>query len=65
MSTSDEALLAPGALQRALMSLDRSRAPESADLELVSELWLGFADGSWCVVERFDRDGKRYLVASV
>jgi DNA-binding CsgD family transcriptional regulator len=36
----------------------RARAPEEA-----VELWTGLTAGMWSLVDRFDRDGKRYLIA--
>lgn len=51
-------------LRRFAEDLDRARGRlrrEAPDEAL--ELWRGLCDGTWSVVDRFDTDGRRYLVA--
>lgn len=49
--------LAARAVMRARGSL-RAREPDEA-----LEIWRGLADGRWSLVDRFDSDGRHYLVA--
>lgn len=52
------------ALRRATLRLDRARAStrrEDADLAL--GLWKGMVDARWTLLDHFDHDGRRYVVA--
>lgn len=52
------------ALRRATVDIDRARGSlrrEDADAAL--EKWRGLVDGRWTLIDRFDRDGRHFLVA--
>jgi len=63
-ATSDDVLRARRQLRAAAVAIDRARGklrriePDSALAD-----WLGLADGRWSLVDKFDRDGKRYVLA--
>lgn len=63
-ATSDEVRRARGQLRAAAVAIDRARgkmrriAPDSAIAE-----WLGLTDGRWSLVDKFDSDGKRFVLA--
>lgn len=48
-------------LQRAAIAIDATRAERRDSAAL--EAWQGLVDGRWSLVEQFERDGRRYLVA--
>ncbi|MCB9736866.1 MAG: response regulator transcription factor [Deltaproteobacteria bacterium] len=44
--------------------MDRGRtAAGRAEGEVALAAWRGLVDGTWSMVDRFDRDGRRYLIA--
>lgn len=52
------------ALRRAAAAIDRSRgALRRRDGGEALSIWRGLVDGRWSLVDRFDRDGRRFLVA--
>jgi DNA-binding NarL/FixJ family response regulator len=51
------------ALRDAAIAIDRARNLRQKDPVTATELWKGLADGTWSLVDRFDTDGKRYLIA--
>jgi len=52
------------ALRRAAIAIDRSRGPlRCRDRDGALAIWRGLVDGRWSLVDRFDRDGRRFLVA--
>lgn len=51
-------------LRRAVVDIDRARRRGTRhDEEQALTLWQGLVDGTWSLVERFESDGRRYLVA--
>lgn len=59
-------ICAPGAreaLQRATRQVDRARARLRASPDEALASWLALVAGRWTLVERFDADGKRFLLA--
>lgn len=55
---------ARSALRDAVLAIERSRGPlRRRDPEGALSLWKALVEGRWSVVDRFDRDGRRYLVA--
>jgi DNA-binding CsgD family transcriptional regulator len=51
-------------LRRRAVEIDRSRSSlRRRDPEAALSLWKGLLDGEWSLVERFERDGRRYYVA--
>lgn len=57
-----EARDAREALRGAARALDRARL-RGTDPDEALELWQGLVDGRWSLVDRFDSDGRRFLVA--
>jgi DNA-binding CsgD family transcriptional regulator len=55
--------LAAQALREAAIAIDRARSRRDQDPAGVTDLWKGLVDGTWSLVDRFDSDGKRYLIA--
>lgn len=55
--------LAAQALREAAIAIDRARSQRDHDPVGVTDLWKGLVDGTWSLVDRFDSDGKRYLIA--
>jgi DNA-binding CsgD family transcriptional regulator len=56
----------PGArdsLRRAARAIDRARTRARANEDEALDLWQGLVAGRWSLVDRFDTDGRRYLVA--
>jgi DNA-binding CsgD family transcriptional regulator len=52
------------ALRRAAKSMDRARtAAVRAEPERALELWDELVAGRWSLIDRFDSDGRRYLIA--
>jgi DNA-binding CsgD family transcriptional regulator len=51
------------ALRDAARRIDQARTRARRDPSLALDLWEGLIDGRWSLVDRFDRDGRRYLVA--
>jgi DNA-binding CsgD family transcriptional regulator len=51
------------ALRDAAIAIDRARSLRKKDPITATELWKGLANGTWSLVDRFDSDGKRYLIA--
>ena len=55
---------ARAALRRAAVAIDRARGPLRRDDPIESvEIWRGLLDGRWSLVDRFDTDGRRFIVA--
>jgi DNA-binding CsgD family transcriptional regulator len=51
-------------LRRAVIDIDRARSRGGrSDAEEALSLWRGLVDGTWSLVERFESDGRRYLIA--
>jgi DNA-binding CsgD family transcriptional regulator len=52
------------ALRRRAIEIDRARTKlRRRDPEAALSLWKGLLDGEWSLIERFERDGRRYYVA--
>lgn len=51
------------ALRRAARSIDRARSKARANEEEALSLWQGLVAGRWSLLEQFDTDGRRFLVA--
>lgn len=52
------------ALRDAVLAMERARGPlRHADGERALDLWRGLVHGRWTLVDRFESDGRRYLVA--
>lgn len=52
------------ALRKAALAAARARGPLRASKpERALALWQGLVDGRWTLVDRFDRDGRRFLIA--
>ena len=51
------------ALRDAALRIDRARSKSRDDPDEALSLWQGLIAGRWSLVDRFDSDGKRYLVA--
>jgi DNA-binding CsgD family transcriptional regulator len=54
---------AQDALRRAVRAIDRARSKVRANDDEALDLWKGLVAGHWSLVERFDHDGRRFLVA--
>lgn len=51
-------------LRRAATDRDRARSRRTRrDEDQALELWRGLVDGEWSLVDRFERDGRRFVVA--
>ncbi len=50
-------------LREAAKAIDRARSKARADDDEALELWQGLVSGRWSLVDRFDSDGRRFLVA--
>jgi DNA-binding CsgD family transcriptional regulator len=50
-------------LRRAARAIDRARSRARSNDEEALELWEGLVSGRWSLIDRFDTDGRRYLVA--
>jgi DNA-binding NarL/FixJ family response regulator len=50
-------------LRNAVLAMDRARSKVRADEAEALDLWQGLVAGRWSLVDRFDTDGRRYLVA--
>jgi DNA-binding CsgD family transcriptional regulator len=50
-------------LRRAARAIDRARTRARSDEDEALDLWQGLVAGRWSLVERFDSDGRRFLVA--
>lgn len=53
---------ARGALRHATMEIDRARSVRT-DPERALSIWKGLVAGRWSLVDRFDSDGRRYVIA--
>jgi DNA-binding CsgD family transcriptional regulator len=49
-------------LREAARAIDRARLA-GTDPDEALELWIGLVDGRWSLVDRFESDGRRFLVA--
>jgi DNA-binding CsgD family transcriptional regulator len=55
---------ARGILARAVVAMDRARTSrQREDQDAALEGWRGLVAGRWSLVEQFDTDGKRFIVA--
>lgn len=53
-----------GSLADAVRRLDRARGPlRRSDPDEAVRLWQGLVDGRWSLVDRIERDGRRYVLA--
>ena len=50
-------------LRRAARAIDRARSRARSNEDEALDLWQGLVAGRWSLVDRFDSDGRRYLVA--
>jgi DNA-binding CsgD family transcriptional regulator len=50
-------------LRSAARAIDRARSKARTNEDEALELWQGLVAGRWSLVDRFDTDGRRYLVA--
>jgi DNA-binding CsgD family transcriptional regulator len=50
-------------LRQAARAIDRARSKERANDEEALDLWQGLIAGRWSLVDRFDTDGRRFLIA--
>jgi DNA-binding NarL/FixJ family response regulator len=50
-------------LREAVIARERARRHQVRSRPSAIELWRGLVDGRWSLVDRFDRDGKRFIVA--
>jgi DNA-binding CsgD family transcriptional regulator len=50
-------------LRDAAKAIDRARSKARADDDEALELWQGLVSGRWSLVDRFESDGRRFLVA--
>lgn len=51
------------ALEQMARRIDTARTGSHGRDERALEIWQGLIDGRWSLVEQFDRDGKRFLLA--
>jgi DNA-binding CsgD family transcriptional regulator len=51
------------ALEQRAREIDRARTHKSGRDEHALEVWRGLTSGRWSLVERFDSDGKRFMLA--
>lgn len=51
------------ALEQRAREIDRARTRKSGRDEHALEVWQGLISGRWSLVERFDSDGKRFMLA--
>jgi DNA-binding CsgD family transcriptional regulator len=54
---------ARAALREAARRIDRARGRARADAEEALALWRALVDGKWSLIERFESDGRRILIA--
>jgi len=50
-------------LRRAAKAIDRARSRARSNDDEALDLWQGLVAGRWSLVDRFDSDGRRFLVA--
>jgi DNA-binding CsgD family transcriptional regulator len=50
-------------LRAAAKSVDRARSKARGDEDEALDLWKGLVSGRWSLVDQFDSDGRRFLVA--
>jgi DNA-binding CsgD family transcriptional regulator len=50
-------------LRRAAKAIDRARSKARSNEDEALGLWQGLVAGRWSLVEQFDSDGRRFLVA--
>jgi DNA-binding CsgD family transcriptional regulator len=56
----------PGAresLRRAAKAIDRARSKARSNEDEALDLWQGLVSGRWSLVEQFDTDGRRFMIA--
>jgi DNA-binding CsgD family transcriptional regulator len=54
---------ARASLRRAALDVDRSRTAKVRSTDDALELWRALHEGRWSIVDAFDTDGRRFLVA--
>jgi DNA-binding CsgD family transcriptional regulator len=55
---------ARGVLKEAAVAIDRARGSlRRIDVDSALGNWMGLVDGRWSLVDKFDTDGKRYVLA--
>lgn len=54
---------ARSALRVAARAIDRARSSREREPEAALELWRALVDGRWSLVDQFDADGRRFLLA--
>jgi DNA-binding CsgD family transcriptional regulator len=53
------------ALRRAVRALERSRGPlRRKDPQVALDAWKGLVEARWTLIDHFDSDGRRYVVAA-
>jgi DNA-binding CsgD family transcriptional regulator len=55
--------IARDSLRRAAKAIDRARSRARSNEDEALDLWQGLVAGRWSLVEHFDSDGRRFLVA--
>jgi DNA-binding CsgD family transcriptional regulator len=50
-------------LRQAARAIDKARSSARANEDEALDLWEGLVAGRWSLVEKFDSDGRRYLIA--
>jgi DNA-binding CsgD family transcriptional regulator len=55
--------VARGSLRAAARAIDRARSRVRSNEREALELWQGLVEGRWSLVDQFDGDGRRYLIA--
>jgi DNA-binding CsgD family transcriptional regulator len=50
-------------LRRAVKAIDRARSKARSNEDEALDLWQGLIAGRWSLVEQFDSDGRRFMVA--
>jgi DNA-binding CsgD family transcriptional regulator len=58
-----QSLSARESLRRAAKAIDRARSKARSNEDEALDLWQGLVAGRWSLVDRFDTDGRRYLIA--
>jgi DNA-binding CsgD family transcriptional regulator len=50
-------------LRHAAKAIDRARSKARSNEDEALDLWLGLVAGRWSLIEKFDSDGRRFMVA--
>jgi len=56
---------ARAALHRAVMDVEQLEPPSRRDREVLREAWRGLVSGQWRLVDHFDANGRKYVVAAI